>query len=215
MEEGMFCVRNRSRLGACSSTELGLPDPIKELFHDREFKAPTLLFAVAEHKVRLYGLGHASQCDVWAVIETAMGGTSLAVEAKAKEKFGAGTLEDFLTVKSETKRKNRILRWNYMSKNLPLCNDQFLTIQYQILHRAAASIIEARRLKLQHAAFVVQSFGAPEESFQAYELFCAALRIEAGRGKMGVARERVGDVSLSVGWAECALATDQEVAAVA
>jgi hypothetical protein len=79
------------------------------------------------------------------------------------------------------------------------------------LHRCAASVIEAKRLQLQHAAFVVQAFNTPDQSFRDYDLFCQALKIPAKRGSM--ATTSVDGISLSIGWADCPLVTDEEVAA--
>src|ERR1700684_1527246 len=68
----------------------GLPKPIGDLFRASIFGAATLLLAIAEHKVQLVGGSADSQCDVWALLNTAAGGLSLSVEAKANETFGQG-----------------------------------------------------------------------------------------------------------------------------
>jgi hypothetical protein len=75
---------------------------------------------------------------------------------------------------------------------------------------AAPSIIEAKRFGFQHAAFIVQAFNSPEQSFQDYAVFCHALNIPATRGNM--APTFVDGIFLSVGWADCTFATDAEVA---
>ncbi|MFL6601891.1 MAG: hypothetical protein ACJ8R9_11250 [Steroidobacteraceae bacterium] len=48
-------------------------------------------------------------------------------------------------------------------------------------------------------------------SFQDYVGFCATLKIPAARDSL--ATTSVGGISLSVGWADCPLATDELVAA--
>jgi hypothetical protein len=103
-------------------------------------------------------------------------------------------------------------RWDYVRSHLPK-SDSFPQVRYQMLHRCAASVIEARRLGFQHAAFVVQAFNTPAKSFQDYAVFCRALKIAAARGSM--ATTSVDGISLSVGWADCPLATHEEVAATA
>src|SRR5687768_4523854 len=45
----------------------GLPAPVFELFARSEVGLPTLLLAIAEHKVAIAGSGADSQCDVWAL----------------------------------------------------------------------------------------------------------------------------------------------------
>ena len=84
---------------------------------------------------------------------------------------------------------------------------------YQVLHRCAAAVIEARRLRLPNAAFVVQSFGAPAESFEAFARFCQAVDLKAERSKMCVTQVR--EIRLGIGWAECPFASDAEIASVA
>ncbi len=55
----------------------GLPQQIADLFQAGEMKDPTLLLAVAEHKVPLEGKGGDAQCDVWALVGTNAGVVSL------------------------------------------------------------------------------------------------------------------------------------------
>jgi hypothetical protein len=196
-----------------STSSTGLPQPIAALFRDTIYENPVLQLAIAEHKVDLPGGRAASQCDVWAVVKTSRGMLSLTVEAKAKEPFGDDILARWLVAGgTDESKSNRKTRWNYVQSHLPK-SDSFLQVRYQILHRCAASVIEAKRLGFQHAAFIVQAFNTPEESFQNYAAFCQALRIPGKRGSLATAS--VDGVSLSVGWAECPLATDNEVAATA
>jgi hypothetical protein len=196
-----------------SKSESGIPEPIGKLLRERDYGDPVLWFAVAEHKVELPGGPAASQCDVWAVVETKAGVLSLTVEAKAKEKFGDKVLEKWLVKgKSERSRQNRKMRFEYVRSHLPP-SDSYLQVRYQMLHRCAASVIEAKRLGFQHAAFVVQAFNCPEDSFQDYVVFCKALNIPAARGSM--APTFANGVFLSVGWADCVFATDAEVVATA
>jgi hypothetical protein len=182
--------------------------PIAKMFRESKFGETELLFAIAEHRVPLAGVGHDSQCDVWAVLNTNAGAVSLSVEAKARESFGNGneTLSEWL----KTKPKNRAIRWNYIREHLPSNGkDGYLAVPYQLLHRCAAAIIEAKRLRLQHAAFVVQAFDPRAESFGEFSRMCNELGVTAERGRMQFAK--VGDVHLGIGWADCPLATDREV----
>jgi hypothetical protein len=195
----------------------GLPEPIAEVFRGSVFGEAALLLAVAEHKVRLDG-GHAdSQCDVWALLDTASAGVSLSVEAKANESFGQGNeaLRQWLIAgKSELSRQNRQMRWKHIGEHLPnAASDAYSMVPYQLLHRCAAAVIEARRFRLPNAVFIVQSFGAPFESFKAFSRFCQAVNLNAERGQMQMAT--VGEICLGIGWADCPFATDAEMAAIA
>ena len=195
-----------------SLTAAGLPDSLLALLHDGGYLEPQLLLAVAEHKVPLPGGRAASQNDVWALVSTSEGMLSLAVEAKASEAFGDCSLRDWLEgTGSDRSVANRKVRWDHVRQHLP--DGDFEAVQYQLLHRCASAVIEAHRFGLGHAAFVVQAFGTPDRSFKEYEAFCLALGLSAGRGKM--CRTSVLDgVALSIGWADCPLATDADIAKV-
>jgi hypothetical protein len=193
-----------------SRREPGFPEPIAALFRSSDFGNPRLIFAVAEHKVDLPGGKAASQSDVWAVVNTTAGMVSLTVEAKAREAFGDDTLEGWLLAgSSQRSSDNRAARFEYIRAHLPAA-ESFHNVRYQLLHRCAAAVIEAKRLGFRHAAFVVQAFDTPDESFEEYAIFCRALGLPAARGT--IATSVADGISLGVGWADCPLATDKEVA---
>jgi hypothetical protein len=220
-----------------SCSDAGLPQPIADLFRNSIFGQPTLLLSVAEHKVPLKGRGGDSQCDVWALVQTANAGiVSLSVEAKAKEPFGSGneSLGDWLDVnlskqfpksdpevqeRIESSRKNRRERWAQIEQNLPRSeNVGYLQVPYQLLHRCATAVIEAKRFRISSAVFIVQAFKSPSESqsslenFSAFSSFCDALGVKAEHGRMQITT--VERVQLGIGWADCPFATDEQVAAV-
>jgi hypothetical protein len=86
-------------------------------------------------------------------------------------------------------------------------------VRYQMPHRCAAAVIEAKRLGAAHAAFVVQAFNTPETSFREFERFCSVLGIPAARGSL--ATTTANGISLTIGWTDCPLATDATIAACA
>ncbi len=193
-----------------------LPEPVTRVFDGTLYERPELLVAIAEHKVALDGTGGDSQCDVWALLKTSAGNLSMSVEAKALEAFGSGheTLSTWLNAgKSERSIDNRRARWESIKRNLPTAPDTaYDGVAYQLLHRCAAAVVEARRFQLQHAAFVVQSFGCPDTSFQEFLKLCQAMGLRAERGRMHVSS--AGQVRLGIGWADCTNATDEQLAAL-
>jgi hypothetical protein len=189
----------------------GLPIELGQLL-EGIFSNPILLLAVAEHKVDLPGGSAASQSDVWAVINTATGLLSLTVEAKAGESFGAQTLEKWLVGTSEQSAINRKDRWEFLQAHLP-ATELYLDVRYQMLHRCASAVIEARRLGCSQAAFVVQAFNTPQKSFREFEKLCSALRLPAARGSLSATA--VDGISLSIGWIDCPLASDTAIATCA
>jgi hypothetical protein len=199
-----------------SSEESQLPQPIRTALVNGGFDAPKLLFAVAEHKVPLRGGRTASQSDVWAVVSTSKGMLSLSVEAKANEAFGDQTLEKWFEGTSEQSKANRQERWKHLVQYLPDApTDHYHPIRYQMLHRCAASVIEADRFGLPHASFVVQAFGSPDASFQEYKAFCQAIGVPPARGSLTTASKARLGISLSIGWVDCPFATDSDIASIA
>ena len=192
-----------------------LPPAIAALFQASELGEVELLLAVAEHKVPLDGAGGDSQCDVWALVKAKADIVSVAVEAKAKEAFGKKneSLARWLKGgKSPRSAPNRVTRWAHIEKNLPeRGGGAYDGVPFQILQRCAAAVIEARRFELSHAAFLVQAFSAPQESFGVFERFAAAVGFPAERNRLHFAT--VGEVQLGIGWVDCPFASDQEMAA--
>jgi hypothetical protein len=192
----------------------GLPQRIADVFEASELKRAKLLLAVAEHKVPLEGKGGDSQCDVWALVDSKAGIASVAVEAKAKEPFGANneSLAKWLQGGSSSGSKpNRAKRWEHVKANLPKPSaGTYDAVPFQILQRAAAAIIEARRFRLSRAVFLVQSFEAPQDSFEKYALFANALGLPAKPGALAFSDS--GDIRLGIGWVECLFASDADMA---
>jgi len=193
-----------------------LPERLARVFDGTAYERPELLLAVAEHKVALDGSGGDSQCDVWALLHTPVGTLSMSVEAKAREAFGSGheTLQAWLGGgDSQRSLQNRQARWESVRRRLPDVGETaYHQVAYQLLHRCAAAVVEAQRFQLQHAAFVVQAFGSPDESFQEFRRMCQVMGIQAERGRIHVTT--AGTISLGIGWADCTNATDEQLAAL-
>lgn len=170
----------------------GLPPEIGALLSGAE-----LLLAIPEHKVSLSDGGRESQCDVFALLRLPTGTCAMAVEAKVNESFGP-TIAEWLVDASPRK----LARLDYLSGLLGLRPDPVL--RYQLFHRTAAAILEARRFGMAEAAMVVQSFAPDQRWFADFEAFAAAM---GHRIAPGVAvRHRLPDgMLLTLGWAACDL----------
>jgi hypothetical protein len=77
----------------------------------------------------------------------------LAIEAKVKESFGQ-YVKDWLTEGGD----NRAKRLRGLCDLLDLSTESASGLRYQLLHRTAAAVLEAKRYRARHAAMVVQSF---------------------------------------------------------
>ncbi len=173
------------------------------------------MFAVAEHKVLLEveGKGGDAQCDLWALVGCNAGTVSVSIEAKANEPFGNNheSLAEWLQGgKSSRSEPNRVKRWGHVEANLPERGaGTYNAVPYQILQRCAAAVIEARRFRLKHAVFLVQSFGSPTNSLEKYKLFAAALGLPTNSGRLEFSD--AADVRLGIGWVDCPFATDAQM----
>src|SRR5688572_29387597 len=107
----------------------------------------TLLLAIPEHHVPLTGGARASQTDLWALARTAGGLLSIAVEGKVSESFGP-SIGDWDKEVSSGKRT----RWDALCALLEVNRDCDRDIRYQLFHRTASALLEAKRFHARVAA---------------------------------------------------------------
>lgn len=188
-------------------TDRGIPPEIaKALDQDALLSGARLLLALPEYKVPLKGRGRASQSDVWALLLASSGYISMAVEGKAGEPF-ASTLADWLKDASEGKKE----RLRFLSETLEIRTELPDDLRYQLFHRTASAVLEARRFKAGVAVMMVQSFRVDDAAWRDFTAFGEFLGATVVRG--GVAAvPRSGAERLFLGWVDCAVATDSEIA---
>ena len=150
----------------------GLPPEIGSLFdasEDNLFKGLKLALAVPEYKVALRGGSRPSQNDVFALLSSRKGLVALTVEAKAREDFGP-TLADWRKKVSEKGYRERL---HHIAVSIGLREPISEDIRYQLLHRTASAVIEAKRFHCGAAAMIVQSFvkSDSENHFRDHEEF--------------------------------------------
>ena len=124
------------------------------------------LLILPEHKVPLPGGQRPSQNDIWVLAKSKNEMVSIAVEGKVSEHFGP-TLQEWMEQDSPGKRK----RLEFLKNELCLNETIPKTIRYQLLHRTASAIIEARRFNAAHAVMMVHSFSQTHEWFDDYSKF--------------------------------------------
>ena len=100
-----------------------------------------LLLALPEHQVHLPGGARPSQNDIWALGRSQDQLVSIAVEGKVSEPFGP-TIREWQAESSAG--KTRRLAYLLSLLELPSTPE---SLRYQLLHRTASAIIEARRFK--------------------------------------------------------------------
>ncbi len=118
------------------------------------FASLTPLITIPEHTVALPGgVNSPTQADVWVLASHTSGLASIAVEAKCEEGFGESVAE-WLVGASQ----GRMERIAYVTKLLGVTQSGAGHVAYQLLHRAAGAVIEAKRFKANVAVIAVQWF---------------------------------------------------------
>jgi len=132
----------------------GLPKEIAALFVHAEEPAiqdATLAIAIPEYKVGLAGGTRPSQNDVFAVLASSGGLITVMVEGKARENFD-NLLGDW---KKRTSPQGVKARLADIAEHIGLSSQIPDEIRYQLLHRTASAVIEARRFRAPFAAMIV------------------------------------------------------------
>jgi len=200
-------------------TASGLPSDIRELLEfTPAFRGARLKLAIAERRTSLPGGGASSQSDLWALLERDAGLASLIVEGKAREPFDQ-TVRQWLRPPpgASDQSPGKLERLGFICNMLGLRVEQVSDIRYQLLHRAAAALIEAETWQADDAVMVVQRFARdPASRPKSFEDFAAFLRLWGKQAEPGQlsALGVPGRRPLMIGWADSRFATDTEIAAV-
>ena len=188
---------------SCRETISGLPPEIDNALNKHPlFSSSRLLLAIPEHKVTLDDDRRPSQNDLWVLLATSIGLVSVTIEGKAGEEFDK-TIDEWLKKESEGKRE----RLAFLTSTLGLENTPGGHIRYQLLHRTASALIEAKRWGLQTALMLVQSFSESNSSWSDYTNFLQILGITPERGLV-VGPRNVEGVNLFTAWIDSPCASD-------
>jgi len=175
----------------------GFPEEIETALADPDIAAlndTTPLLIIPEHKVPLPGGRTESQNDVFVLGSTESGLVSICVEGKVEESFGE-PVSKWGPDSSAGKRK----RFDYLVGLLELEGEDLSDIYYQLLHRTASAIIEAKRFHAATAAMLVHSFSQEHKWFPEFRDFAGKLGVEAELNKVHSCGERSG-IDLYTGW---------------
>ena len=184
-------------LAYCWMEAKGFPNSVKEvceksgysIFKDMEFLA-----GFVEHKVPLPGRGHPSQTDIFVLAKNKQDLIAIAVEGKVSESFGE-TIKDWR--KNESKGKK--IRLKFLCDLLQLNQNNLQEIRYQLLHRTASAVIEAKRFNASTALMLVHSFSKTREWFDDYSNFASLFGIASQHSTVHFVK-RINDVNLYIAW---------------
>jgi len=170
----------------------GFPSEVESVLTG-QFPSAELLLALPEHKVHLPGGSRASQNDIWVLAKSQEQLISIAVEGKVSESFDTTVREWGL---ESSPGKTERLGYLLQLLTLPSVPD---VIRYQLLHRTASAIIEAKRFNAAHAVMLVHSFSKTSEWFEDYAAFVDLMGGVAAKNTLISVGERSG-VSLHLAW---------------
>ena len=164
-------------LAYCWQEAQGFPLSVSRVFAGSGlalFEEVEPLLLIPEHQVSLPGGRRPSQNDIWILARSGGSLISIAVEGKVSEPFGP-TLEEWFKDRSPGKR----VRLEFLVKELGLPRHPPESTRYQLLHRTASSIIEAKRFTAHHAMMLVHSFDQADEGFDDYTAFVSEFGTQA------------------------------------
>lgn len=184
-----------------------MPEEVRLVFDTHpDLRNPKLLIGVVEHRVELDTVKTPSQNDLWCMVLTDSGQVSVAVEGKSGEDFDK-TLADWIGQGSLGKER----RLAFLCDVLKIQAKPDLAHRYQLFHRAASAILEARRWNVDKAVMLVQSFSESQTSWQDYVKFAALLGVSVARNTVS-APVSVDAGRLYLAWVDSPLASDASAA---
>ncbi|MGQ7890619.1 DUF6946 family protein [Paenibacillus sp. WC2504] len=173
----------------------GFPDRVQELLDDSQFKTTTILFAFPEYQVYLNNQRAPSQNDIFILGKLNQDLVIMMVEGKVEEPFGK-TVKDWLHESSEGKRQ----RLTFLKETLQITDSKSLdNIRYQLLHRTASALIEAKKLNANKAIVLVHSFSATSSWIGDYHNFLKLFNLHGECNQLS-RNVLINGVELYFGW---------------
>lgn len=157
--------------------------------HDLEF-----LIGIPEHEVPIPGGQRPSQNDVFVLAKGSDGLVSIAIEGKVSERFDKPVDERFADPSP-----GESTRLQFLLELLELERAAVGSIGYQLLHRTASALLEARRFGARHAIMLVHSFSQELKHFDDFSNFVALFGQAATTNQLAKVRQ-FDEITLYLGW---------------
>ncbi|MCP4607524.1 MAG: hypothetical protein GY845_02245 [Planctomycetes bacterium] len=172
------------------------PRSVKKVFRKSGidlFKDIKILMAFPEYPVSLPPRGgRASMNDIFVLAKSNNELISIAVEGKVAEGFDV-TVAEWLSKEG----KGKPTRLKFLREELLLKDKKIDHIHYQLLHRTASALLEAKKFNTKHALMLVHSFGENE----GFEDYCEFLELYGLRGKVNsLTKTKINGINLYFGW---------------
>ncbi len=166
-------------LAYCWEEAKGFPESVRQVFEASDypfFKELEPLLVIPEYKVNLPGGSAASQNDIFVLARSPDGFLSIMVEGKVSEPFGPLVSEWY-----RDPSPGKVTRLQYLCEILGLDENQVQNVRYQLLHRTASALIEAKRFDASFALMLVHSFSQTDEWHTDYADFASLYGINNAR----------------------------------
>lgn len=158
-----------------------------------EYVDAELIDAFFEREVELGSPGRNSQTDLMVVAGLGNELGIIAVEGKVEESFA-----EFVRDWNDSPGKERRLAG--LCQTLELEPSEVGNLRYQLLHRTASAIYEAKRYRCRHALMLVHSFSTTQRGFSDFAAFSAAMAIPIPQADQCSPARICADVSLRLAW---------------
>jgi hypothetical protein len=171
-----------------------IPPPVRAVLEScPPFAGARLVEGFFEHQVDLGTRGRPSQTDLMAVTELASGYGILAVEGKVAESFGP-------VVREWNDGPGKDRRLKSLCGLLELDPDACGDLRYQLFHRAASALLEAKRYGAARALLLVHSFSSVDESIGDYQRFAGAMGLEGAEPNRITDGRDLEGIEFRLGW---------------
>ena len=161
-----------------------------------ELRALELLLAVPEYQTDLPGGRQPSCSDIFALGRAKNGLVAIAVEGKVNEEFGP-LLSEWRKPLTRGKQE----RWAFIERLLHLGRLSADRLRYQLFHRMAAAVLEARRFGAGDAVLLVHSFSPTGAWYGDFAAFAEFLGGVPRKGRV-VPLTPLEDVRLHAAWVQ-------------
>lgn len=172
----------------------GLPDEVREVLEALLPGPIEPLLIIPEYKVDMPGRGAASQNDIFVLCRAGRELAVIMVEGKVDEPFGP-TLGEWMENGSEGKQA----RLTGLCECLRVAPPSDMALRYQLFHRTASAILEARRMGAAHAIMLVHSFSPAGLWRDDFSRFVSFLGTDPGNTD-AISVSGHSDPELSVAW---------------
>lgn len=179
----------------------GLPIMVEHTLQHRcstdAFLKLELVDVFLERKIELGDGRQPSQADALAILGLPDGLAIMAVEGKVREPFGDQVSGWIAGSPSKSGKHGRLAR---LRETLGLESKDVARLRYQLLHRTASAIYEAKRYRAGVAVMMVHSFDPHDTGIADFQAFASAMGFEGAQATRTVGPVRCEGVDLYLSW---------------